>query len=137
ARAKWPEATRDILDYGYTYKVTKEDEPSGGLSAGLPTALAFLSVFLDRPVPQDMASSGVLVADAHDVLVLRPVGESDYKVRGAANRGLARLLLPEGNRRDLGQSPLVPRPVCDELVRYAPDLDAAVVLTFGEDVFVS
>lgn len=136
ARAKWPHQTRDILDYSYTYKVTKEDEPSGGLSAGLPTALAFLSVFLDRPVPQDVASTGVLIADAHDVLVVRPVGEPEHKVRGACNRGLSRVILPEGNRRDLRGSPLVPAAICEEIVRYAPDLDDAVVLTFGEDVWI-
>ena len=136
ARAKWPQQTRDILDYGYAYKVTKEDEPSGGLSAGLPSALAFLSVFLDRPVPQDLASSGVLVSDAHDVLVLRPVGEPEYKVRGACNRGLTRLILPEENRGELRASSLVPGPVCDEIVRFAADLDQAVLLTFGEDIFI-
>jgi ATP-dependent Lon protease len=136
AREKWPQQTQDILDYAYSYKVTKEDEPSGGLSAGLPTALAFLSVFLDRPVPQDVASTGVLVADSHDVLVVRPVGETEYKVRGACNRNLARLILPEGNRRDLADNPLVPAEVCAEIVRYASDLDQAVVLTWGEDVWI-
>lgn len=136
ARARWPLQTRDLLDYGYAYKVTKDDEPSGGLSAGLPTALAFLSVFLDHPVPQDVASSGVLVADAHDVLVVRPVGEPEYKVRGACNRNLSRLILPEGNRRDLEGSPLVPAIVAAEIVRYASDLDEAVALTWGEDIWL-
>ncbi len=136
ARAKWPHRTRDILDYAYTYKVTKEDEPSGGLSAGLPSALAFLSVFLDRPVPQDMASSGVLVADSHDVLVVRPIGEAEFKVRGAYNRNLACVLLPEGNRPGLSSSPLVPAAICEEIVRFVPDLDAAVVRTFGQDAFL-
>src|SRR6058998_2465293 len=42
ARAKFPHRTRDILDYNYCYKVTKEDEPSSGVSAGIPTGLAFL-----------------------------------------------------------------------------------------------
>ena len=51
AWAKLPHMTSELLDYNYTYKVTKEDEPSGGLSAGVPTALAFLSVVLNRPVP--------------------------------------------------------------------------------------
>lgn len=136
ARDKWPLQTRDILDYSYTYKMTKDDEPSGGLSAGLPTALAFLSVFLDRPVPQDVASSGVLATDSHDVLVVRPVGEAEYKVRGACNRNLARLILPQGNRRHLEESPLVPAAECAEIVRYASDLDEAVVLTWGEDVWI-
>jgi Lon protease (S16) C-terminal proteolytic domain len=135
ARARWPLATRDILDYSYSYKVTKDDEPSGGTSAGLPTALAFLSVFLDRPVPQDIASTGVLVADSHDVLVIKPVGEPEYKVRGACNRNL-RLMLPEGNRRELADSPLVPAAIRDEVVSFVSDLDQAVVLTWGGDVFV-
>jgi tetratricopeptide (TPR) repeat protein len=137
ARAKWPERTRDILDYSYTYKVTKEDEPSGGLSAGLPTALAFLSVFLDRPVPQTIASTGALVADAHDVLVVRPIGEPEYKVRGAYNRNLARILLPAGNRRELEESSLVPTAICREIVSFVSDLDEAVVHAFGKDVWLS
>jgi tetratricopeptide (TPR) repeat protein len=137
ARAKWPEHTRDILDYNYTYKVTKEDETSGGLSAGLPTALAFLSVFLNRPVPQDTASTGILIADSHDVQVLRGVGEPEYKVRGAYNRNLRRVILPEANRRDLDGNPCVPRAICDEIVSYASNLDEAVVLIFGPDVWIS
>ncbi len=137
ARAKWPQQTRDILDYTYTYKVTKEDEASGGLSAGLPTALAFLSVFLNRPVPQDMASTGILIADSHDVQVLRAVGEPEYKVRGAYNRNLQKVILPEANRRDLEGNACVPRVICEEIVRYASNLDEAVVLTFGSDVWIT
>jgi len=137
ARARWPQQTRDILDFNYTFKVTKEDEPSGGTSAALPSALAFLSVFLDRPVPQDMASSGILIADSHDVQVVRPVGDPEYKVRGAYNRNLRRVILPEGNRADLEINPLVPAPVCREIVRYAATLDDAVVLAFGEDVWIA
>jgi predicted ATP-dependent protease len=137
ARSRWPPQTRDILDFNYTYKVTKEDEPSGGTSAALPSALAFLSVFLERPVPQDMASSGVLIADSHDVQVVRPIGDPEYKVRGAYNRNLRRVILPEGNRADLEANPLVPAPVCREIVRYAATLDDAVVLAFGEDVWIA
>ena len=136
ARSNFPHRTADILDYSYAYKVTKEDEPSGGLSAGLPTALAFLSVFLSWPVPQDMASTGVLITDAHDVLALKPVGEPEYKVRGAYNRNLRMLVLPEGNRSELALSPLVPGAICDEIVRYASTLDEAVTLAFGEDIFL-
>jgi tetratricopeptide (TPR) repeat protein len=136
ARSKWPHETREILDYNYTYKVTKEDEPSGGLSAGLPTALAFLSVFLNRPMPQDFASSGILITDSHDVEVVRPIGEPEYKVRGAYNRNLRTLVLPEGNRRDLEANPLVPAEVCSEIVRFVSTLDEAVVIAFGEDVWI-
>jgi tetratricopeptide (TPR) repeat protein len=136
ARAKWPERTRDILNWTYTYKVTKEDEPSGGLSAGLPSALAFLSLFLQHPMPQSLAASGALVTDAHDVLMVRPVGEAEYKVRGAYNRNLDRLILPEGNRRELQSSPLVPQEIAREVVRHASSLDEAVVHTWGDDVWL-
>ena len=136
ALAKFPERTATLHEFAYTYKVTKEDEPSGGLSAGLPTALAFLSVFLDRPLPQDVASSGILIADAHDVQILRPVGEPEYKVRGAYNRNLRMLLLPAGNREDLARTPQVPRPIVDELVRFVSDLDQAAALVFGEDLWM-
>jgi len=115
--------------------VTKEDEPSGGLSAGLPSALAFLSAFLDRAVPQDVAATGTLVADAHDVLVVRSVGEPEYKVRGAYNRNLRMLLVPAENRRELARTPLVPQAVVSRLVRYVGSFDEAVTLVFGEEIW--
>ena len=127
---KLPSTPEELL------RTLAEDEPSGGLSADLPAALAFLSVFLDRPASQDVACSGVLIADSHDVLVLGPVGEAEYKVRGAYNRNLRMLILPAANRRDLEASPLVPRAVCDEIVRYASSLEEAVDLAFGADVWM-
>lgn len=136
ALAKFPQETADLFAHAYSYKVTKEDEPSGGLSAGLPTALAFLSVFLNRPLPQDVASSGVLIADAHDVQVVRPVGEPEYKVRGAYNRNLRALLLPEGNREELLSTPQVPRPIVGEIVRFVGDLDRAATIVFGEEIWM-
>src|SRR5262249_49947714 len=136
ARAKLPQQTAGFLDYNYSYKMTKEDEPSSGASAGLPSALAFLSVFLDRPLPQDIAASGELVADAHDVLVVRPVGEAEFKLHGTYNRDLRFLILPEGNRSTLAASSQVPQAVCTEAVRFVPDLDAAISLVFGPDIWL-
>jgi ATP-dependent Lon protease len=135
AEAKLPHLAGSIFEFDYTYKVTKEDEPSGGLSAGLPTALAFLSAFLNRPVPQDLAASGTLVADAHDVLTVRSVGEPEYKVRGAYNRNLRMLLLPAENGRELASTPLVPRAVTERIVRRVSSFDEAVTLVFGEEVW--
>jgi len=137
ARSRFPQQTADILDYNYTYKVTKEDEPSGGLSAGLPTALACLSVFLRRPVPQDIASSGVVIADAHNVLVVRHVGEAEYKVKAAYNRNLRTLILPADNRAELAKSAHVPQAICDDIVRYVAGLDEAVTLVFGEKIWTT
>jgi tetratricopeptide (TPR) repeat protein len=135
ARARFPLRTADVLDYDYTYKVTKEDETSGGTSAGLPTAMAFLSVFLQRPVPQDTAFSGVVIAEAHDVLVVRNVGEVEFKVKAAYNRNLTRLLLPRDNRVDVEGNSQVPRSVAAELVRYVATVNDAVSLTWGNDAW--
>lgn len=135
ARSRFPLSTKDIFDYDYTYKVTKEDEPSGGLSAGLPTALAFLSVFLQRPIPQDMAFSGVVVADAHDVLTVRHVGEAEYKVKAAYHRNLRVLVLPKDNRDELMTSAQVPRAISEEIVRFVSNLDEAATLTFGDTLW--
>jgi tetratricopeptide (TPR) repeat protein len=136
AQAKFPHSTRDILEYNYGYKVTKEDEPSGGTSAGLPTALAFLSLFLQRPIPQDVASTGVVVTDAHDVLTVRLVGDVEYKVDGAYHRNLRTILVPTGNRPILERNSLVPREICDEIVRYVSDVDEAARLMFGDLEFL-
>jgi tetratricopeptide (TPR) repeat protein len=136
ARAKLPDRATALDDYLYTYKITKEDEPSHGLSAGLPSALAFLSAFLDRPLPQDVAASGILVADAHDVLVVHPVAEAEIKVHGAYNRDLRMLLLPAGNREELLESVQVPRTVCEETVRFVASLDEAATLVFGPELWV-
>jgi tetratricopeptide (TPR) repeat protein len=136
ARSRFPQQTSDIFDYQYTYKVTKEDEPSGGPSAGLPTALAFLSVFLQRPVPQDVAFTGVLIADSHDALVVRSVGDAAYKVKGAYHRNLRRIVMPAENRADLAASAQVPAAVCERFVRYVTTLDEAVTATFGEEAWM-
>jgi tetratricopeptide (TPR) repeat protein len=131
AVSKFPHLTGSVMDFHYGYKVTKEDEPSGGTSAGLPTALAFLSVFLQRPVLPEIASSGCLVTDAHDVLTVRTVGEADPKVDAAYERNLSAILLPQGNRPLLEQSAVVPRAITAEIVRYVSDLDEALPLAFG------
>ncbi|MGE5183588.1 MAG: S16 family serine protease, partial [Acidobacteriota bacterium] len=135
ARARFPLATRDLDDYTYSYKLPKEDEPSGGLSAGLPSALAFLSVFLQRPVPHGIASSGALVTEAHDVITIGRIGEAEYKVKAAYHANARTLLLPLANRVDLESSAVAPVEITRELVQYAADLDRAVQLVFGTDVY--
>jgi hypothetical protein len=136
AQARFPHATRDILDFDYTFKVTKEDEPSGGTSAGLPTAMAFLSMFLQRPVPQDTAFTGVVMTDAHDVINVRPVGDLEHKVDAGYHRNLRMIVVPEGNRLQLEQSGRVPPVIVQEIVRYVSTLDDAIKLVFGEEAFV-
>jgi tetratricopeptide (TPR) repeat protein len=136
ARSKLPNLCRDVMDWSYTYKVTKEDEPSGGLSAGLPSALALLSAIVQRPLSQRMASTGLLVADAHDVLVVRRVGDAPQKVKAAYHKGLDRLLVPVENREDLDRGD-VPPEIRRELVRYVANFDEAVTLAFGDGLWTT
>src|SRR5262249_15488339 len=133
ARAKFPLATRDLDDYTYSYKLPKEDEPSGGLSAGLPSALAFLSVFLQRPVPQGVASSGALITGAHAVITIGGVGDVDFKVKAAYHANARALILPLAHRADLERSAVAPPEISREIVQYAADLDRAVALVFGAE----
>jgi Lon protease (S16) C-terminal proteolytic domain len=135
ATAKFPHATLDLFDYTYSYKLPKEDETSGGLSAGLPSALAFLSIFLQRPVSRAIASSGTLITEAHDVITIGRIGEADYKVKAAYHGNLHTLVLPLANRADLEHSIIVPSEITNEIVHYAADLDQAVKLVFGTDAF--
>jgi tetratricopeptide (TPR) repeat protein len=135
ARAKFPHLIGDLADYNYSFRVTKEDEPSGGLSAGLPTAVACLSVFLQRPVPGDAALSGVIVADAHDVLTVKAIADAEYKVKAAYNRNLRALLLPSANAQELARSRQVPTQIGSEIVRFVGSLDQAVAVLFGESIF--
>jgi ATP-dependent Lon protease len=134
-RAKFPHLARDLDDYRYSFKVTKEDEPSGGLSAGLPTALAFFSLFVGRPVPDDVAMTGTLVADAHDVLAVRNVGDIEPKIKGAYNRDLRILVVPTESRPEVERSWFVPREVSAEVVRYAATLDEALEIVYGHQVW--
>ncbi len=135
AQAVFPQRTGDIADYAYTFKVPKEDEPSGGLSAGLPTALVFLSVLVQRPIPQDLAFTGTLIADAHDVLTVGRVGEIDAKVKAAFDRNLRAIVIPTRNRPDLEASALIPPAIRDEVVRCVADLDEAVRMVWGASAF--
>jgi hypothetical protein len=135
ARAKFPHLASEVDHFIYTYKLPKEDESSGGLSAGLPSALAFLSVLLQRPIARNVASSGTLITEAHDVISIGRIGEADYKVKAAYHGNLESLILPLANRIDLDRSGLVPLAIRNEVVRYAADLDQVVKLVFGTDVF--
>jgi tetratricopeptide (TPR) repeat protein len=136
ARTKFPHLTEDIDQFTYRYKMTKEDEPSHGVSAGLPSALAFLSVFLQRPVPQNIASTGMIVTDAHDVLSVRGIGHAEQKVKAAYHRNLRFIILPLENRAEVEANPRLPKSVRDEIVRYVNDLDDAVRWVFGPDLFM-
>ncbi len=137
ARARLPLVAASIDDWDYTFKVTKDDELSDGPSAGLPTALAFLSAFLDRPLRQDLTSTGAMVTDAHAALRVQPVGDLEHKLRGTYHRNLRRLIVPAGNLAELERCAAIPRSVRAELVVGVETLEEAARVAFERDPFAS
>jgi tetratricopeptide (TPR) repeat protein len=135
ARANWPHLTQDVDDYEYGLKVAKDDEPSSGNSAGLPLAMAFLSVMLGRPLPTTLAMSGAITCDSRRHITVRRVGDSLVKVKGAFHRNLGTILLPEENREDIERGDHVPPQVARSLVRYVKSLDEAVEAAWGKQAW--
>jgi tetratricopeptide (TPR) repeat protein len=121
-----------IASQRFTLKMTKEDEPSSGDSAGLPVAIALLSMLLRIPLPDDIAMSGALITDSHDALAVRRVGDIDAKIEGAYERRLRMLILPAENRDDVERAERVPRDVAARLVHFVDSLDDAVEVLFGD-----
>jgi predicted Zn-dependent protease len=136
ARARFAHVTEDIDRYTYEFKLTNEDERSSGPSAGLAIAMAFVSLFLGRPLPGDTAYSGVVVTEARDGLSLRRVGDADVKVEGALARRVRRFVLPLDSRSEVEQSDVVPPEASMRVVVYARDLDEALEAVFGDDVWL-
>lgn len=136
AKTKFCHLVHDIDEHAYQFKLTNEDEPSSGPSAGLAIAIAFMSVFLDKPVPDGIALSGVLVSEARDHLSVRRIGDADIKVQGAIARKLRRIVLPGETRREVETSDLVPRDAATRVVIYVNSLDDALEAVFGEDIWL-
>jgi hypothetical protein len=116
----------------YILRVTKDDEPSSGDSAGVPLAMAFLSALLGLSIPEDVAFTGAVVCDAHDMIVLARVGDVEAKIEGAYERRMRRIVLPAGNREDVLMAERVPRRVAEQMVLFGRTLDEVVAAVFPE-----
>ncbi len=75
--------------------------PKDGPSAGVAMFIALSSLFLDRPVRNDLAMTGEISLRG---LVL-PVGGIKEKVLAAAAAGIKCVMLPARNRKDLDEVP--------------------------------
>jgi ATP-dependent Lon protease len=75
--------------------------PKDGPSAGVAMTTALASLYTDTPARRDTAMTGEISLAG---LVL-PVGGIKEKVLAAHRAGLRRVVLPEGNRRDVKQIP--------------------------------
>jgi ATP-dependent Lon protease len=94
--------------------------PKDGPSAGVAMFIALTSLFLDRPVHNDVAMTGEISLRG---LVL-PVGGIKEKVLAALAAGIKRVMLPARNRQDLDEVPQQARQQLEFV--FLDDIDEAV-----------
>ncbi|KAF2121337.1 Lon protease C-terminal proteolytic domain-containing protein [Lophiotrema nucula] len=75
--------------------------PKDGPSAGLAHTVALISLFSQKPVPPTLAMTGEVSLRGR----VLPVGGIKEKLIGALRAGVERVLLPEGNRKDVRDLP--------------------------------
>lgn len=75
--------------------------PKDGPSAGLAHTIALTSLFSGKPVPPTLAMTGEVSLRGR----VLPVGGIKEKLIGALRAGVERVLLPEGNRKDVAELP--------------------------------
>jgi len=75
--------------------------PKDGPSAGLAHTVALISLFSGKPVPPTLAMTGEVSLRGR----VLPVGGIKEKLIGALRAGVERVLLPEGNKKDVRDLP--------------------------------
>ena len=110
--------------------------PKDGPSAGIAMFTALASLFSDRPVSKDTAMTGELSLRG---LVL-PIGGLKEKSLAALSAGIKRILIPQGNLKDVAELPeevrekleIVPVETADDVLRLV--LPGAVASSGAEPV---
>lgn len=126
--AKHPEQVEAIDGAAYGLHVTKEDEPSGGPSLGLPVAVAFASAMLGIRVPSELAFTGALSYDAAGRLTVLPVGDVGPKLKATLHAGARTLVVPAAQREEALSGAHVPRRIAAEAVAPVATLDDVLEL---------
>jgi len=126
-----PERASSFDRCAWSIHLTKEDEPSGGPSLGLPTAMAFASALLDEPIRPSLVFTGALSYDATSVLAVRPVGELGRKLEAALHLGAEALVLPAAQHEEALSGQVVPPSFAREIARPVATFDEALEIAFG------
>ena len=101
--------------------------PKDGPSAGVAMFIALASLFMDRPVRNDIAMTGEISLRG---LVL-PVGGIKEKVLAAMAAGIRNVMLPARNRKDLEEVPQQARQQLDFI--FLDDIEQAVRVAIEPD----
>jgi ATP-dependent Lon protease len=107
----WSWVRANALDLGIDPEAFKKNDvhvhvpegatPKDGPSAGVTVTTALVSLFTGRPARTDLAMTGEVTLKGR----VLPVGGIKEKVLSAHRAGIRRVLLPEGNRKDLRDLP--------------------------------
>jgi len=99
--------------------------PKDGPSAGISMTSALLSLALNKAVKKSFAMTGEITLTG-EVL---PIGGVREKLIAARRIGVKEIILPEGNRRDVGELP--PHIVAGFKIHHASDYDDVFEVLFG------
>ncbi|MBI4498605.1 MAG: endopeptidase La [Chloroflexi bacterium] len=102
--------------------------PKDGPSAGVTITVALLSAVCKRPVRKDIAMTGEITLRGK----VLPVGGIKEKVLAAHRAGIARVILPRENERDLEEVPEAVRRDLDLVLVESLDEVVPIALTPGQ-----
>ncbi len=100
--------------------------PKDGPSAGITLATALISAFTERQVSADFAMTGEITLRGH----VLPVGGVVEKALAARRRKIARIILPDDNRKDARDIPKAA--LRDLAIAYVSDLKSVLELVLQE-----
>ncbi len=70
------------------------------------------------------------------MLSVRRIGDADIKVHGALARKLRKIVLPADTRREVEESDALPRKAADRVAVYVKNLDEALDVVFGPEIWL-
>ncbi len=126
--ARFPDRAVEMDGWSYGLHLTKEDEPSGGPSLGLPVAVAFASVLLDVRVPSRYVFTGALSYDAAGKLTVRKVGELGHKLKATLHAGARTMVLPASQADEALSGHQVPKAIAAASIHPVGTLDDVLAL---------